>query len=207
MRGVAMRGEQRAVRASPFVRRVRWLLYVLLLASAGVTLFGTPALEQAVREGRAPAYALIVAPLLLAAFIALFAVYRFALVRAGRYHAGKAFVQVLVMVLVLTLSLPGSVERWRAAGTARAVDLSRHLRSPDAEARALAAELARHRDMAEALQYVPRLVQLLEDPSPEVRRQAQASLVALAGTDAGGDGADAPARWRTWWKAKGIDVQ
>jgi hypothetical protein len=189
-----------------FIRRARLVLYVLLLAAAGVTLFGAPALEQAVREGRAPREALVVAPALLAAFIILFTFYRFALVRRGRYHAGKAFVQVVIMVLVLTLALPGSLERWRAAGTVRAVDLSRHLRSPDAEARAVAAELARHRDRGEAVRYVPRLVQLLEDSSPEVRRQARATLVALAGTDAGGDGPDAPARWRAWWKAQGVSV-
>ncbi len=192
--------------ASRFVRRMRLPLYVLLIASAAVTLFASPALEQAVREGRVAAYALVVPPVLLATFIALFAVYRFVLVRAGRYHAGKAFIQVLVMVLILTMALPGSLERWRAAGTARSVDLSRHLRSPDAEARALAAELSRHRDRAEAVQYVPRLVQLLDDPSPEVRRQARASLIVLAGTDAGGDGGDSSARWRSYWKGQGVEL-
>ncbi|HET9598709.1 MAG TPA: HEAT repeat domain-containing protein [Anaeromyxobacteraceae bacterium] len=183
--------------------RARLVLYVLLLASAGVTLFGAPLLEQAVREGKAPRASLVVAPLLLATFIALFAAYRYALVRAGRYHAGKAFIQVGLMALVLTLALPGSLERWRSAGTIRSVDLSRHLGSPDPEARALAAELARHRDRAEALRYVPRLVQLLEDGSPEVRRQARASLVDLAGTDAGGDGPGAVERWTAWWKDHG----
>jgi hypothetical protein len=188
--------------------RVRFLLYLLLILAAGVTLFGAPAIEQAVREGRAPRLALMVAPALLATFIALFGAYRLALVRQGRYNAGKAFVQVLLMVLVLTVSLPGSLERWRAAGTVRAVDLSRHLRSNDAEARALAAELARHRDRPDALRYVPRLVELLHDSSPEVRRQARASLVHLAGTDVGGDDADAAAKWRDWWKAHGVaDVQ
>jgi hypothetical protein len=182
-------------------------LYVLLIASAAVTLFASPLLEQAVREGRVAPYALVVPPALLAAFIALFAVYRFALVRAGRYHAGKAFIQVLVMVMVLTLALPGSLERWRAAGTVRSVDLSRHLRAPDAEARALAAELARHRERAEAMRYVPRLVELLEDPSLEVRRQARASLSALAGTDVGGEGDDAKVRWRAYWKARGVPVE
>ena len=192
--------------APAFLRRARILLYFLLLVAAGVTLFGAPVLEQAVREGRAPRAALILAPALLAAFIALFTLYRFTLVRAHRYHAGKAFVQVGLMVLVLTLALPGSLERWRAAGTVRPVDLSLHLRAPDAETRALAAELARHRERPDALRYVPRLVQLLDDASPEVRRQARASLVLLAGTDAGGEGADAAGRWRAWWKAHGVAV-
>lgn len=192
-------------RASPrWLRPARLLLYPLLIAAAGVTLFGAPVVEQSVREGKAPRAALILAPALLAGFIALFAAYRFALVRAGRYHAGKAFVQVGLMVLVLTLALPGSLDRWRSAGTVRSVDLSRHLRSPDAEERALAAELARHRDPPEALRYVARLIELLGDASPEVRRQARGSLVALAGTDAGGEGADAAARWRAFWKSHGV---
>jgi hypothetical protein len=193
--------------APRLVRRARLLLYLLLLAAAAVTLFGAPAVEQAVREGKAPRAALILAPALLAAFIVLFALYRFALVRAGRYLAGKAFVQVGLMVLVLTLALPGSLDRWRSAGTVRAVDLSRHLGAPDAETRALAAELARHRDPPDALRYVPRLIELLEDASPEVRRQARASLVALAGTDAGGEGAGAARRWAAWWKARGVPVR
>ena len=197
---------ERPVAMARWLRRARLVLYVLLIAAAAATLFGSPVVEQAVREGRAPAYALLVAPTLLAAFIVLFAAYRLGLVRAGRYHAGKAFVQVILMVLVLTVSLPGSLERWRAAGTARAVDLSRQLRSSDAEARAVAAELARHRDHDEALRYVPRLVDLVEDPSPEVRRQARASLVALAGVDPGGDPPGASARWKAWWKEQGIEV-
>jgi hypothetical protein len=196
----------RPITPPPIVRRARLVLYVLLLASAAATLLGEPALEQAVREGRAPRASLVVAPGLLAAFIALFAAYRYALVRAGRYHVGKAFVQIGLMVLVLTLVLPGSLDRWRAAGTVRAIDLSRHLGAADAEARAMAAELARHRERRDALRYVPRLAQLLEDPSPEVRRQARASLVAIAGKDAGGEGQDAPERWRAFFRAQGVEM-
>ena len=191
---------------SRLVRRARIALYVLLLLSAGVTLFGEPVLEQAVREGRAPRGALVIAPSLLVAFIGLFAAYRYVAVRRGRYHAGKAFVQVGLMVLVLTLALPGSLDRWRSAGTVRPVELSRHLQSADAEERALAAELARHRERADALRYVPRLVELLADSSPEVRRQAHASLVALAGRDEGGEGPEALDRWRAWWKSQGVAV-
>lgn len=193
--------------APPLVRYARIVLYVLLLAAAGVTLLGEPALEQHVREGRAPRATLVIAPALLAAFIVLYALYRFALVRAGRYHAGKAFVQVGLMVLVLALAVPGSLERWHSAGAVRPVELSRHLRAPDSDARAMAAELVRHRDRAAALAYVPRLLELLEDPSPEVRRQARASLIALAGGDPGGEGPDATRRWREWWKQQGLEAR
>jgi hypothetical protein len=193
---------ERAVGA--FVRRARIVLYVMLLASAGATLLGAPALEQSVREGRLPRMVLVVAPALLGSFIALFAAYRYALVRQGRYHAGKAFVQVGLMVLVFALAAPGSLDRWRSAGTVRSVDLASHLGSPDAEARAMAAELTRHRDLPDALPHVPRLIDLLADPSPEVRRQARISLTKLAGADVGGEGEDAAARWRAYWGGRGV---
>ena len=191
-------------RAPGFVRLLRPLLYGLLLASAALTLTGVPALEAAVREGRASPLVLVLAPALLAVFILLFTVYRFALVRAGRYHAGKALVQVGFLFAALALLLPGSLERYRAAGTVRPVDLTRQLASDDPEARAMAAELARHRTPEDALRYVPRLVDLVGDPSPEVRRQARASLAALAGQDVGGEGPEAAARWREWWRARGV---
>ncbi|HSB19155.1 MAG TPA: HEAT repeat domain-containing protein [Anaeromyxobacteraceae bacterium] len=184
----------------------RLLLYALLVSSALATLLAGPSLEQAVREGRLPQGALVVAPALLLVFILVFAAYRYALVRSGHYLAGKAFVQVGLMLLVLTLLLPGSLERYRAAGTVRPVDLSRHLSAPDAETRAMAAELTRHRERGEAMRYLPRLLDLLDDPSPEVRRQAHASLVALAGRDAGGEGAGAAARWRAFWRGQGTAI-
>ena len=184
----------------------RLLLYALLVSSALATLLAGPSLEQAVREGRLPQGALVVAPALLLVFILVFAAYRYALVRSGHYLAGKAFVQVGLMLLVLTLLLPGSLERYRAAGTVRPVDLSRHLSAPDAETRAMAAELTRHRERGEAMRYLPRLLDLLDDPSPEVRRQAHASLAALAGRDAGGEGAGAAARWRAFWRGQGTTI-
>jgi hypothetical protein len=199
-----MRPEPRAPLPPAFVRPLRLLLYVLLLASAAVSLMGLPALEQAVREGRRSPATLMIAPALLALFVVGFATYRFTLVRSGRYHAGKAFVHVGLMILALSLLLPGSLERYRSAGTVRPVDLSRHLASPDAEARAMAAELARHRPLEDALRYVPRLVELSEDASPEVRRQARATLVALAGRDAGGEGPGSAERWRTFWRGRGV---
>jgi hypothetical protein len=46
---------------------------------------------------------------------------------------------------------------------------------------------------------VPQLIELLEDPSPAVRREAHASLVALAGLDLGAEGPEAAERWRRHW--------
>jgi hypothetical protein len=190
----------RDLELSPAARAARVGLYLLLLAAAAAALL-VPAGNEPGSGRRAE---LLVAPALLGLFAIGFAIYRFTLVRAGRYHAGKAFVQVGLIGLVLLLFVPGSVERWKASGAVPPVDLTRQLRSADPEARAMAAELVRHREAADARRYVPRLVALLDDPTAEVRRQARASLAALAHEDVGGEGADAPQRWRAWWSDRGV---
>ena len=68
----------------------------------------------------------------------------------------------------------------------------------------MAAELVRHREAQDGRRYVPRLVALLSDPAVEVRRQARASLSAMAREDVGGEGPDAPERWRAYWAARGV---
>ena len=196
-------------------RLLAYVFYGLLLASVVATLTGLPALEQAVRGGRLPRGMLIIPSVLLGLFIALFAAYRYVLVKAGRYRAGTAYAQVGLMVLMATLLLPRSIERYRqsgegeglAAAAAGNTDLSRALSSQEPEERALAAELARYRPRQDALRYVSQLLRLLGDPADEVRRQAHATLVALAGgRDPGGEGLDAQARWRAFWKERGADL-
>lgn len=187
------------------VRSLRWILIALLFASAALTLVGVPELARSVARGGWPRAALAVPPAILAVFIAGYAAYRFVLVRAGRYSAGKALVQVGLMVLVLGVIAGVVVELAQASRVDRGgtpVDLAGPLGSPDPTVRAIAAELARHRPKESAVRVIPRLIELLEDPSPEVRREARASLVALAGRDAGGgEGPDAAARWREYWRA------
>ena len=185
-----------------FVRALRWILFALLFASAAGALLVLPALDRG--AGRPPAVAISAVAALLAVFVVGYGAYRFALVRAGRYSAGKTFVQLGLMLAILGVVLGLSMERARDAGPAGPVDLRRPLASSDPVARALAAELARHREPGEAIGYVPRLVELLGDDSPEVRRQARASLTALAGADAGGAGPDAARRWREYWRDRGV---
>jgi hypothetical protein len=182
------------------VRGLRWALFALLLVAASALLLVQPALEG---EGRRSTVTGAIAAGVLVVFAIGYAVYRFLLVRAGRFPAGKAFVQVALVLAVVAVVLGVSMERRAAPGPAAPVGLSRALASADPEVRAIAAELARHRPRAEALALVPRLAELLGDPSPEVRRQAHASLVALAGSDAGGVGEGAAERWRAWWRARG----
>ena len=196
-----------AARTPTTVRALRWILFALLLASAVLTLVGVPELGRAVAAGRWPHAALAVPPATLAVFIAVYAAYRLVLVRAGRYPAGKALAQVGLMVIVLgvVVGLVLAVAQGeRAQAAAVPVDLARPLRSPDPAVRAMAAELVRHRDRETAMRQVGRLIELLDDRSPEVRRQAHASLAALAGRDVGGEGPGATARWREYWAREGV---
>lgn len=173
------------------------MLFGLLLVSAGVTLFGLPELQRAISEGRWPPATLALPAGLLALFSVGYAAYSLALVRAGRYPAGKALVRIALVAAVVGAAagmvlVPPDV---RAPGES-SVDLRGPLRSDDPDVRALAAEIVRHRPRSQSLAAAEQLVDLLGDRSPEVRRQARLSLVALAGKDVGGQGPDAVARWR-----------
>lgn len=177
------------------VKAMRWVLWILLLVAVVATLEGLPALRDAARGARLPAAVGLVPAVLMGAFIVGYAVYRFTLVRAGRYPAGKAMMQIALMSVFLALLVRWGGERDVGTADARPVDLGRALASTEPDLRALAAEVLRARPREEALRQVDRLIALLSDPSPEVRRQAHASLAALAGSDLG-DGPDSAARWR-----------
>jgi hypothetical protein len=177
---------------------LRWVLFALLLAAAGAALLGLPGALQA---GGSTARR-VVPVALLVLFIAGYATYRFALVRVGRYSAGKALVQVGVMCLVLGV-VAGIFMEGAAPEQAPGVDLAAPLASPDPAVRALAAEACRHRPRAEALRHLERLVALLDDGAPEVRREAHATLVRLAGRDEGAAPGSAEA-WRALWRDKGL---
>lgn len=174
-------------------RTLRYLLLGLLALATVLTVAWLPPLRAGVASGRWPRAILAIPPGLLAVFICGYAVYRFTLVRAGRYPPGKALAQVGLMVLALLLvagialePVPLAPQRGR---------LERGLRSGSPDVRALAAELARYRAADRVRPLVPVLVELLDDPDAEVRREAHTSLVAITGEDLG-EGEGATARWR-----------
>jgi hypothetical protein len=188
-------------RVPGFLRVLRGGAIALLILSAGLTLVGLPELGDEVAAGRWPRAALALPPTVLALFILGYAAYRLALVRAGRYPAGKALVQIGLMVLSLGVVAGFAVDRVNTARAA-ADPLPRALRSGDPAVRALAAELARHRGAQQVLPLAPLLVELLEDRSAEVRREAHQSLVVLAGGVDLGAGPDAIPRWRERFPAQ-----
>jgi hypothetical protein len=178
---------------------LRWTLFAILLAASGAALIGLPRAEA----GGWSTWLRLVPVMLLVLFIGGYATYRYTLVRAGHYSAGKALVRVGALLL-LTGAIAGiALDRPVRSAVVKGLDLVAPLASPDPLLRALASEVVRSRPRGEALGHVPRLIALLDDESPAVRREAHSSLVALAGRDAG-DGAGAADRWREYWTAAGV---
>jgi len=178
------------------LRAFRWSLVVLLALSVMLTLFAVPELRRAVALGAWPKGLLAVPPLVLATFVLGFACYRAILVRLGRYEAGKAFVQVGLMFLVLMVVAKMVLAPDEEALRPQPVSLAQAFHARDSTVRALAAEVARYRPHEEGLRLSKDLAALTEDPSVEVRGQARASLKSILGRDAG-EGPGAEARWQS----------
>jgi hypothetical protein len=178
---------------------LRWSLFAILLVASSAALIGLPRADA----GGWSNWLRLIPVLLLVLFIGGYATYRFTLVRAGHYPAGKALVRVATLVL-LTVAIAGiALERPETKPPPAELDLAVPLESPEPMLRAVASEVVRHRPRAEALGHVPRLIALLDDESSMVRREAHRSLVTLAGHDVG-DGAGAADRWRQYWSASGV---
>lgn len=160
------------------------LLYLLLVGSAALALWARQA------PGALPERLSVAAPWVFLAFAGFFTLYRLALVKAGKYPAGKAFFQIGTAVLFFMLLLPNS----RVPTDAPADPVATLLEHPNAEVRALAAEVARHRPDGE--KYGAQLAEALADPDPRVRREAHRSLVQLTGVDLGGP--ETPGAARAW---------
>ncbi len=171
-----------------FVQVLRPALYALLAASALFTFW-------AGGGHGLPRWTQVVAPTLFAIFLVVFAVYRFALVRARKRPAATALFQVGLGALIWVLLLPGT--RLKIAPAGPADDVAALLSSPDARVRALAAEVAGYR--AGGSRYAAELIERLDDADPRVRERAHASLVRLAGTDAG----ESTEAWRALAKQRG----
>lgn len=181
------------------IRALRWVLLALLVAAAAAALLGLPRAFQ----GGWPSATRLVPVGLLVLFVGGYAAYRFALARAGRYSEGKALVRVGLMVLLVAVIASIALERPPGPPAGPGLDLAGPLASPDPALRALAAEVVRSRPPAEGRRHAAQLLALLEDPSPEVRQEARASLGALTGAD-GGEGPGAAARWRELCVAQGL---
>ncbi len=149
------------------------VLYLLLLASAVLAL-GTRRFP-----GLLPPALEVVGPSLFLMFLICFALYRFALVRARKYPASKAFFQIGAAALFFTLLLPAAKSQYDVPVD----DLEVLLTDDNPRVRALAAEVIGYR--ADGARHAPQLIKTLQDPDPRVRELAHQSLVRLAGVDLG----------------------
>lgn len=162
------------------------VLYSLLVGAAGLAFFGKEF------PGRLPGEVERLTPFVFGVFVALFASYRFALVRSHKYPSFKAFYQVGLAVVVFLLLLPSARASY---GPLPRPGLVVDLVDNNARVRALAAEVVRHRP--DSARYAPALVTGLEDEDPDVRLEAHRSLVQIAGVDLGApEDPGAIRRWR-----------
>jgi HEAT repeat protein len=174
-----------------FVQVLRPALYALLVLSALFTFWSGG--ELAGRQ--LPRWTQVVAPTLFAVFLAIFTVYRFALMRAKKYPAATGMFQIGLGALIWVLLLPST--RQRIAPSAGAADeVPALMMAPDPRVRALAVEVAGYRADA---RYVSGLIDRLDDADERVRGRAHAALSRIAGADAGED-ADA---WRALARQRG----
>jgi HEAT repeats len=173
-----------------FVQFLRPALYVLLVLSALFTFWSGGAVA-----GRAlPRWTQSVAPTIFAVFLAIFAVYRFALMRAKKYPAAVGLFQVGLGALIWVLLLPST--RQKIAPPSAADEVPVLMAAPDARVRALAVEVAGYRRDS---RYVPDLIGRLDDADAAVRAKAHVALVRLTGTDAGLE----PDAWRELARQRG----
>ncbi|HET7784437.1 MAG TPA: HEAT repeat domain-containing protein [Myxococcales bacterium] len=175
-----------------FVQVLRPALYALLVLSALFTFWSGG--ELAGRQ--LPRWTQVVAPTLFAVFLAIFTVYRFALMRAKKYPAATGMFQIGLGALIWVLLLPST--RQRIAPEAPAADeVPALMTAPDPRVRALAVEVAGYRA---DVKYVSGLIDRLDDADERVRGRAHAALARIAGADAGEDAGAwrALARQRGW---------
>jgi hypothetical protein len=175
-----------------FVQFLRPALYALLVLSALFTFWA----GGDIAGHSLPRWTHVAAPTLFAIFLVVFAVYRFALVRARKYPAAIGLFQVGLGALIWVLLLPSARLKF-GPGTDRADDVAALMSSADPRVRALAAEAAGYRDGGS--RYAAELIDRLEDGDARVRSRAHASLQRLAGTDVG---QGAPA-WRDLARQRG----
>ena len=183
-------GKLRVRAGLAFVQVLRPALYALLVLSALLTFWS----GGDIAGKQLPQWTQIVAPTLFTTFLVVFAVYRYALVRAKRYPAAIAFFQVGLGALIWVMLLPSTRQKFAPPPGEDEVRVL--LSSPDARVRALAAELAGFRGQAG---YAGQLVDRLDDPDAAVRLRAHQALVRLSGVDLG----PTPAAWRPWARQQG----
>jgi hypothetical protein len=159
-------------------KTVRVVVYAMLLLSAGSALLVGERLWQAARSGTLPVWLALVPPVAFTAFVAVYSVDRWLLVRRSNYPLSKAFFQIAFALVFLTLLWPQHAHEYRNVRRNAAADPiaapAELLNHGEAGVRALACELF---GLRAELNVLPRLRRLAAaDPSPGVRAACAQAL-------------------------------
>jgi hypothetical protein len=166
---------------------IRVVVYVMLFLSAGAAFLLGDRLWAAARGGALPLYVPLIPVCAFTAFVVVYSVDRWILVKRRNYPLGRAFFQVALAILFATLLWPQQASEIRAIRRTTATHdrALRLLDNKDADVRAAMCELLARRRQIEAL---PRLQALTDaDPSAEVRATCKVAAEELQaiGAEAG----------------------
>ncbi len=159
---------------------VRLVVYIMLVISALGAFVFDDRLWQAARRGSLPVWAPLVPAITFTAFVIVYTIDRWLLVRRRGYPAVRAFFQVAAAAAFLTLLWPEQateLQRTTRAAKQPLDSTGRLLSYKDPEVRAAACELVGLRLQTDAAERVLELAQ--KDPSNSVRLACQQALVRL----------------------------
>ncbi len=126
---------------------IRIGMYLLLFLSAGTAFLLGDRLWAAARGGALPSFVALVPVCAFTAFVLIYSVDRWMLVKRRNYPLGRAFFQVALAVLFASILWPQQAQEFVATRHVRRGDgsLARLLSHPDLEVRAAGCELAGRR--------------------------------------------------------------
>jgi len=151
----------------------------MLLASSTCTLLFTKQLWEGFGQGNLPLVAPLLAPVAFTAFLVIYTVDRWLLIRRRRYPMMRALVQIGVALVFLTWLIDGQSNQFQVASEqqAKPTATSVLLKHREARVRAAACELMGLRHETQAYEQVEALA--LGDRSDQVRSRCSVALEVL----------------------------
>ncbi len=157
---------------------VRVGVYVMLVTSAVFAFFLDGVLWAKARDGSLPVWAPLIPVITFTAFVAIYVVDRWLLIKKQQYPVVRALFQVGIAVAFLSLLWPGQASELKRARQTKPKDPAAALLwHRDAPVRAAACELLGLRMQADS---APRMAELVhDDPSQAVRAACSQALTRL----------------------------
>ena len=157
---------------------IRWLLYAVLAVSAASTFFLGNQLWAAAETGNLPIWVALCPIVAFTAFVGVYSIDRWLLVRRQGYPAARAFLQVAMAAAFLSLLWPHQASSYRRTQQNRpnnpVVSLLSHR---DKRVRAAACELLSYRGDATNLTHLENMANA--DSAEEVREACREAVIKL----------------------------